>query len=235
MIDTLSSILIEKYKNDQLASLYLLNYNSQTTDPKMWANSFLKKITPLDDHPDVLKLNKTEKENEYKVDSQAILELNKFINYRPLKLKKKFIFLFDSQDLSTIVCNKLLKIFEELPSNICLILFAPDNAPMIATVVSRAIKLQIPNLNDSNDIANLSLPEINTPQELIAFLKEAQQDSSLLEKKFIEQKIERSLKKIQQNPKFYPEINELLLSLKDFEITSNFNNSKITRLSRFFP
>ena len=234
MIETISDILIKKYKENSLASLYIANYNSERTNPKIWADDFLKNITTIEDHPDVLKLNKSEKEKEYKVESPAILELYKFINYKPLNLKKKFIFLFDSQDISTIVANKLLKIFEELSSDICLILFAPDNAAMLPTVTSRAIKIQISNLNKTDIVPNENLDHITSPQELIAYLKQSRLESNQLEKKFIEQKIEQCLKNA-HDPKNYQQLDELLLSLKDFELSSDFNNSQISRISRFFP
>ncbi len=217
-----------------MASLYLANYNSEKTNPKIWSDNFLKKLTPIEDHPDVLKLNKTEKEQEYKVESPAILELNKFINYRPLILKKKFIFLFDAQDLSTIVANKLLKVFEELSTDICLILFAADNAAMLPTVVSRAIKIQIPNSNKSDASISENFDQISSPQELITYLKQSRADSHQIEKKFIEQKIELLLKN-DRKPATYQEMEELLISLKDFETSSNFNNAQISRISRFFP
>ena len=114
MKDNLQTILFKKYQDQLLASLYILNYDSSRTDPNLWVNEFLTQFTQVIDHPDVLKINKAEKENEYKVDSVEIRDFLKFINYRPLQLEKKIIFLFDAHDISPILSNKLLKIFSNL-------------------------------------------------------------------------------------------------------------------------
>ena len=109
-------------------------------------------------------------------------------------LKKKIIFLFDAQDLSTIVSNKLLKIFEELEEDFCLFLMVPDNSPMLPTVLSRAIKLQITTANlNTQELKDFE--GIHTPQDLIALLKSKSEDGSPLnEKKFIEQLIQQKHK-----------------------------------------
>jgi len=233
MSEAIEQILLNKYQNGTLAALYCAHYDSAKCDPEVWVDSFLKSITPLIDHPDILKMRKGEtdkkKDKDYKVDSVAIKDFIKFINYRPLALKKKFIFLFNANDLSVIVSNKLLKIFEELSSDYCLVLLVPDNAQLLATVESRSIKILIKNQNhfDGNILA---MPKMTSPVEMAAFIKEAKLDNNIFEKKFIEQKIERCL----QNSQFF-ECDELLVALKNFEHASSFNNSQLSRLTPFFP
>ncbi len=241
-MQTLEQILLKKVREKTLASVYLINYDSEKTDPEVWVNSFLKGLTPIADHPDVLKVKKGEKENDYKVDSPGILQFLKFINYRPLALEKKFIFLYDAQDLSVIVSNKLLKVFEELGSDFCLILLVPDNAQLLETVLSRAVKLKLTETDSIGSLEKQAGPDfskLESPQELLAYLKSEFGDAQdLQEKKFIEYAIEKCLAQCtaesKNNPAAYKKLDELLKILKDYETRSAFNNSKLSRLSAFF-
>ncbi|MDO9180906.1 MAG: hypothetical protein Q7U04_00795 [Bacteriovorax sp.] len=230
MKKNLQEILFQKYQDKNLASLYILNYDSKSVDPSIWVNDFLTQFTKLSDHPDVLKIFKTEKENEYKVDSASIALFLKFLNYKPLQLEKKFVFIFDAQDISTILSNKLLKVFEELDSNICLFLIVPDNAQILATVASRSIKLQIPPMENAN-YQKTDFSGIKTPQDLLALLKTGGLED---EKAFIEQAIEHFLTLSKSSAQSFQEAHELLAVLSEYETYSNFNNSKLSRMTRFF-
>lgn len=231
--DNLQKILFQKYQANNLASLYMAKYETISTEPDLWVSEFMAQFTPLEDHPDVLKIKKTDKETEYKVDSLSIKNFIKFLNYRPLDLKTKFIFLFDAHDLSVIVSNKLLKIFEELENHFCLILMVPDNAQLLATVESRAIKLQIPRgaRADSSDQELQVFDSIATPMDLTNLMKLQQFD----EKLFIEHAIDRLLAKTLASQSSYKTVEATLAALKDNENARNFNNSKISRLTPFFP
>jgi DNA polymerase III delta prime subunit len=233
--ESIDNILYEKYQNKKLASLYLVNYNSQKINIENWVENFVKKITPLEDHPDVLKIKKDDKANEYKVDSQSIKDFLKFLNYRPLLLEKKFIFLYDAHDLSVIVSNKLLKIFEELGQDFCLVLLVPDNAVMLATVLSRAVKLQINSQVEVKDPKVDQIIELKNPQDLINFLKKNPEISTQYEKKAIEHRIDQVLSQSTPQYESYLQLTQLLKNLKDFETANDFNNSKLSRLSYFFP
>lgn len=234
MSDIVHTSLLKKLASRELASLYLITYNGETTDPVTWVDQFQKELTPLLDHPDILRVNKGPKESEYKVDSPAIKDFLKFISTRALQLEKKFIFLFDAQDLSVIVSNKLLKVFEELSSDYCLILFAPRNASLLETVLSRAVKLALPeSLEENNETETTALARefaaIQSPQDLVAFLKENDGDMTL-EKKYIEHALKQCL--AQKN---FERLNEMLTILREYETRSAFNNSKLSRLTPFFP
>ncbi len=233
MNEPIEQILLDKYRNGTLAALYSAHYDSAKCNPEVWVDNFVKNFTPIVDHPDVLKMRKGEtdkkKDKDYKVDSTAIKDFLKFINYRPIALKKKFIFLFNANDLSVIVSNKLLKIFEELSSDFCLILLVPDNAQLLATVESRSIKITLKAQDQFEDV-NLDMPKISSPLELSAFIKESKMDTSGLEKKFIEQSIEHCLKK-----RDFRSCEELLATLKNYQTATAFNNSQLSRLTPFFP
>ena len=229
MLDLVQTALLKKLNEETLASLYLFTYNSESTDPASWVEAFQKELTPLTDHPDILKLSKGPKESEYKVDSPAIKDFLAFISTRPLQLSKKFIFLFDAQDLSVIVSNKLLKVFEELGSDYCLMMFAPRNASFLETVLSRAVKLSLPDvLKTGKTDEQYQFNDIQSPQELLALLKNSDNDLEV-EKKYIEFAIGQCLKK-----KDFKALNELLLTLKDYELRSTFNNSRLSRMTPFF-
>ena len=236
MLDDLQKILYRKYQNGDLANLYMTQYDSSSIDPELWVKQFLTQLTAVEDHPDVLKVKKNEKENDYKVESQGIKNLLKILNYRPIELKKIFIFIFDAHCLSVILSNKLLKVFEEINSHFCFILMVPDNAMMLATVESRAIKLKTGKLLPSYPNKTiLNFDKIDSPKELLNFLAEADEDSYSKEKKFIENFIEQHLKKANHSAESFKDLGALLLNLHHYESASRFNNSKLARLSVFFP
>lgn len=223
MID-LAANLLKKYNQDNLAQVYLAKYPEHTS-PILWAQNFIKEITPLSDHPDILWIDRGE-ESGYKVESIGILALNKFLNYRAFELKKKFIFIHDAHLMSVIVSNKLLKVFEELPENFCLFLFAPQDQSLLPTVESRAIKILLPENLEAT--AHSETPQYASAQELMACLKKSDNDH-LEEKHFIEE----SLRKTLQNAN-YSDCEEALINLQHYQVSDAFNNSKLSRLALFF-
>ena len=224
MID-LAANLLKKYNQDNLAQVYLAKYPEQAC-PIMWAKNFINEITPLADHPDILWIDRGV-DNVYKVDSSGILALNKFLNYRAFELKKKFIFINDAHLMSVIVSNKLLKVFEELPENFCLFLFAPQDQNLLPTVESRAIKILLPE--NLPTVAHDELPQqYASAQELMTSLKKS--DNAHLEEKHF---IEESLKKILRNAN-YADCSQALINLQHYQISEDFNNSKLSRLALFF-
>ena len=232
----IKNILLNRYQDETLASVYIAHYDSKSTNVEKWISDFLLPLTSMEDHPDVLKVKRSEKENEYKVDSNDIVTFLKFINYRPLKLKKKFIFLYDAHLLSIIVSNKLLKVFEELGDHYCLFLMVPDKAPLLATVESRGIKIRLsPDITSDGVATTLDLTQFKNPNELLAYIKKQNENNSNnLEKNFIQQTIEKTLKESQNNPDDFKRVTELLQALKDFEVSSDFNNSKLSRITSLF-
>lgn len=226
ILGDLKKNLLNKYETNQLAQVYLAKY-PEGTDPLAWAKDFLKSITKIEDDADVLWISRGEKENEYKVDSEGIKALQKFINYRAIHLKKKFIFINDAHLLSVIVSNKLLKVFEELPLNFCLFLFAPQEENLLATVESRALNILLPP-NGDNSIIDAPLSHFTSALDLAAQLKTSEHQE-MIEKKFIEESLQKSLKN-----KNFEELCLQLENLKHFSVSDSFNNSKVSRLSLFF-
>jgi DNA polymerase III subunit delta' len=222
----LKDILLKKYRDDQLAQVYLLRYQNLQAREE-WLNAFFKSITPLSDHPDILWVRRGPKENEYKVDSDSIKALYQFLNFKAFELSKKFIIIEDAHLLSVIVSNKLLKILEELPENFCLFLLAPKDESLLPTVESRAIKIALPESTQVH-LENAST-EFAGPQEMLLELKKSE-NPELIEKQFVEESLNRTLKSLK-----FSECEKALEDLRNFRVSAAFNNSKASRLSPFFP
>ncbi len=239
MTNKIEDTLIAKYHDKTLASLYIARYNTQLINPIQWADDFIGQITKVADHPDILKIQKSEKESEYKVDSKSIDYFLKFIQYKPLQLEKKFIFLFDAHDISVILSNKLLKIFEELAPQYCLFLMVPDHSHMLATVQSRAIQFQISSDSDVHrPLESADMSKALTPAQLLDLFKllgaPGTVEGTYTEKNFIEQLIQRTLSQCACNEESYNQLTELLKIISTNETLSTFNNSTLSRMTRFF-
>jgi DNA polymerase III delta prime subunit len=151
----------------------------------------------------------------------------------PIKLSKKLIFITSAQDLSDIVANKLLKIFEELDSKFCIFLICPENASMLATVLSRAVKLTIKSNDEKENTNNDKFEGINSPFDLAKLLKQSSGNSKNIEKIFMEIKLNEILAAATNNEESFEVLNSTLKHLKQLDKHSNFNNSKISTLTPF--
>jgi DNA polymerase III delta prime subunit len=225
-------ILLSKFQEGSLAPLYILYHDSHFSELD-WINNFVEQSTKLKDHPDVLILEKENSENQYKVNSSATLKLYQAINTNPIKLSKKLIFITSAQDLSDIVANKLLKIFEELDSKFCIFLICPENASMLATVLSRAVKLTIKSNDEKENTNNDKFEGINSPFDLAKLLKQSSGNSKNIEKIFMEIKLNEILAAATNNEESFEVLNSTLKHLKQLDKHSNFNNSKISTLTPF--
>ncbi len=225
MID-LKARLIKKYNDETLAQVYLASYGHEENIQE-WVTDFLSPITTLPDHPDVFWVTRSEKENDYKVDSPSIKAMLKFINYRPIELKVRFIFISDAHLLSPIVSNKLLKVLEEMSSLFCLILFTPEGQSLLPTVESRALKIRI---KSGRPLEPVEVIHYESAFDVLADLRSSD-DPFFVEKKFIESQLNLLLSK---TPTF-KQCDEILASLKHYDQSDRFNNAKVSRLSLLFP
>lgn len=228
-LSQLTEILLKKYADDRLASVYLLKYSQNKSNPINWAKGFLLGLTKIEDHPDVLWIERdkkdsgNDKESEYRVDSKAIKLFLSSVQYRPTQLKKKFIFLSDAHLISAQVSNKLLKTLEELPDYVCLFLMAPQDENLLATIESRAIKILCPQNREANEATSWS--KDSGPLDVVAAMKKSDNEE-LCEKSYIEHKIKIHL----ENPD-YAQLTRLLDTLKHYDQSDKFNNSKNARLA----
>lgn len=231
MID-IKEILIKKYQNNTLAQVYLASY-TPNDNIREWVKDLLSPLTTLEDHPDVLWVMRSEKENNYKVDSLSIKAMLKFINYRPYKLKVRFIFISDAHLLSTIVSNKLLKVLEEMSSLYCLILFTPEGQSLLPTVESRSIKIRIKNPRPSLHLLHPFPPIRENGKSAFDVLSElrSSEDQFQDEKKFMVSQLNLLL----SGPPTFKQCENMLVNLRLYEKSDRFNNSLLSRLSLLLP
>lgn len=217
-------IFVNKYQQNQLAGVYLAKYKT-VDDAKAWITSLSENITKSIDHPDFLEVKRDsvdgQKTREYKVDSKEIQHFLTFINFRPVQLKKKFVFIHDAHLLSEILSNKLLKTFEEIPSYVCLILLAPSEENLLQTVESRAIKIHLPVLVQKT-ISNWS----ESPLYEILAHNSKQKDEVDIIGTYVDEILTDKI----ENPDFQ-NLSSTLENLKHFNQAENFNNSLASRLA----
>lgn len=98
-------------------------------------------------HEDILVVETEEK--SYKVSDKKIEEFFNFIRFKPSKLKYCITIFRESQKVSQILANKLLKTLEEPPEGHLFIFLKSSSEKSLATIDSRTINISIQN--SSND------------------------------------------------------------------------------------
>jgi hypothetical protein len=224
--NSLNEVLKKRYENNSLASLYILRYDSKLTNPEDWAQEFLALFTTVkNDHPDVLNIKRSEDEKDYKVDGHQWNAFQSFIQYRPIILKNKFVFIYDAHRITEILSNKLLKTFEDSPKQLTIFLFLKDQRPLLPTILSRAISIKI-NIQ-KNPILQKNLGPLLSPSKIIEEIKSREEG----EAQFISSVIDSRL---ENNPTF-TQLENCLSSLKSFQKSAEFNNSQSSRIALILP
>lgn len=160
--------LFERYKSTQMAHFYTLQTAGQLeVDQKSqilneWANNFLANILAFENnwnldhaleslergHEDILVVETEEK--SYKVSDKKIEEFFNFIRFKPSKLKYCITIFRESQKVSQILANKLLKTLEEPPEGHLFIFLKSSSEKSLATIDSRTINISIQNSSNDN-------------------------------------------------------------------------------------
>lgn len=224
--NSLNQVLKKRYEDRRLASLYILRYNSKHTNPCEWAQEFLAQMTVVkNDHPDVLTIKRNEDENDYRVDGVQWAQLQRFIQFRPIKLKNKFVFIYDAHRISDILSNKLLKTFEDSPKELTIFLFLKDQQTLLPTILSRAISLQIHA--EKGPVASHNFSTLKNPTKIIEEIKSLDEGESV----FISSVIDEVL----HNSPHFEQVSELLESIEAFEKYAEFNNSQASRIALILP
>jgi DNA polymerase-3 subunit delta' len=102
------------------------------------------KLIADETNPDVLHFPKSEKG----VTTDEVNELIEESYIRPIESDKKIFVITAKEPLSPIVQNKLLKILEEPPKNVHIIIGAQSEYSLLPTLLSRVRKLEIPAFTD---------------------------------------------------------------------------------------
>lgn len=224
--NSLNTVLKKRYEECRLANLYILRYNSKFTNPDDWIQEFLSQITVVkNDHPDVLVIKRNDDENDYRVDGAQWAQLQIFIQYRPIKLKNKFVFIYDAHRISDVLSNKLLKTFEDSPKELTIFLFLKDQQTLLPTILSRAISLQIHA--EKSIVAPYHFSTLNNPTKIIEEIKSLDDGEAV----FISSVIDEVL----QNSPSFEQTNKLLQSIESFEKYAKFNNSQSSRIALILP
>jgi hypothetical protein len=119
-------------------------------------------------HPDLLIL-KTENAL-YKMED--LTEVFTFTKYSANQRDNKILVISQAEKINEQAANKLLKLFEEPPIKMHIILFNPLAKPLINTIESRCISLVLAN-------NNVHKPELDDSMDLVTFTKEIQSDPEL--------------------------------------------------------
>ena len=227
--NNLHHVLKKRYNESRLANLYTLQYDSHLTNPDLWVSEFLATISSepfhSNDHPDVLSIKRLEEENDYKVDGANWTFFHSFIQYKPLKLKNKFVFIHDADRLSDILSNKLLKTFEDTPKELTIFLFLKDQRNLLATIASRSIQLKIQH--EHHTLKKVPVINLDNPIKIIDEMKSNDDGEAI----FINNVIDQILA---QNPS-YEQISKTLEEIKSFEKCGEFNNSLLSRIALILP
>lgn len=160
------SLLINLYQKKRLAPFYIIRGPiSSTYCPllewsKQFAADLLSKHMPISKdqaaemvklgHRDLLFITKEEPENTaqqdtkaYKVDDPHMREYFKAVQYGPMELNQKFIFIDKGQLISEYFANKWLKTLEEPAANVTTLFLVETQSPLLNTIESRAITLRV--------------------------------------------------------------------------------------------
>ena len=165
--------LLQRYKDRKLAHFYTLTTGGQLSSAKKdqilneWVSNLLVNILSHENnwdleharkslelgHEDILNVETDEK--SYKVSDNAISAFFNFIRFRPSKLNYSITIFKQSQKISQILANKLLKTLEEPPEGHIFIFLKSSDEEALATIESRTIKINIQN-NEESSSANFN-------------------------------------------------------------------------------
>jgi DNA polymerase III delta prime subunit len=140
---------------------------------------------------DILEIKKEKEKYSWSKTQNDFTEFFKFLQYNPMEMKRKLVFLHDANHLTQDICNKILRTLEEV-NNTTIFFLNPSETPMLSTIESRAITLrpiikvgkQVVRLKERVDFAtwakNHELPA-KVLGHLIDFMEQKEDPSLLLE------------------------------------------------------
>lgn len=181
MTQTISQIIIKKWKNQKLAPFYIIRPPLLNTnfDLESWSKdlliSLLKEHYDIDrqaaehkleiGHSDIQFINKEAKGKQYSVENLQVQELFRMQNYNAGEMGHRFIFFNEAEAISAILSNKLLKLLEEPKLDSTIFFLNGSHIPMLSTIESRAITLYLPNPEKEKNLSK-NQPDKNLSQHL---------------------------------------------------------------------
>lgn len=157
--------LLTNFNNGQAAPFYIARAKSQE-QIKEWEYTLISKFfnsnyeSLLENgHPDLLFIEKGEKEKNYTVDDPSLEEFFRLLPYGPTKSSHRFFIIHEGHKLTERLLNKLLKTLEEPPKNTTIIINLPSEYKILETITSRAITISLPTLDSYPAIEKLKNAE----------------------------------------------------------------------------
>ena len=95
---------------------------------------------------------------DYKVDDEGIKAFFKAQSFGTLELKHKLIFIHSAHLISENIANKMLKTLEEPQEDTTIFFLKPNQSPLLATIESRAIKIQLKTPGSTKRLKTLLSP-----------------------------------------------------------------------------
>jgi hypothetical protein len=153
----LHEVLLKLAERNKLGHFYILNGRGTHGDKQaVWVEQFIRqywtqvekrKHVPQDlkSDADLLWLHPWDEEKEdhrdYQVDDLA--PLMKFMGFRGLQSKRRFVIMEDAHRIGTTVANRLLKTLEEPDNEVTFFWTNPQGTKLLPTIASRAQELNL--------------------------------------------------------------------------------------------
>lgn len=160
-------LLLKLYTKKELAPFYIIRgpISSSHCPLFQWAHDFAQQLLIEDrsisvsnakeilelGHRDLLFISKPkdgddsyeQDEKAYKVDDPQMREYFKAVQYGPMELGQKFIFIDKAQLINEYFANKWLKTLEEPAENVTTLFLVETQSPLLDTIESRAITFRV--------------------------------------------------------------------------------------------
>lgn len=184
------NLLLQLYAKKRLAPFYVIRgpISSSLNPLLQWARDFATQLISSEKkisshqaaqlvelgHQDLLFITKAKDEENpdeqdgkaYKVDDPQMRQYFKAVQYGPIDLAQKFIFIDKAQLINEYFANKWLKTLEEPAQNVTTLFLVETQMPLLDTIESRAITFRVKGEHPENDY-----PYPEQDEDFSAFLK----------------------------------------------------------------
>ena len=165
----LRQLIIQKYTQQKLGHFLIIepNIKDEIEYCLNWAKLTVEQITKISDlsnHQDIMLLSPPKDKKNFAMDDLSLI--GQFMHHQPHELSTKFLIINQAHALSDTHLNKLLKLLEEPPIRLHVILINETKTSLLSTIYSRAImlKLQLPENSEINFLSSLMQHEISFVQ-----------------------------------------------------------------------
>lgn len=215
MLKKLEDIIFLKMKTNKLAHLIVFEANDESSSDNVIKNfifnlshRYFKNFNPqknfeLKNHQDFLLIGEGQDETK-EYNKEDFTEVYPFAAHKPLEAESKILVVLKSHLIKDLLANMLLKFFEEPEIPLYIFLANPTGRKLLPTIESRAIKVRIPQ--EQNSINDASSFQIERGLSYSSFQEHLEATSEL-------NFIKSSIPKITN----IEDTNYLLNYIKDFE------------------